>query len=1141
MMDTDRYNRPQVAPPVEYRLSNGRYAVSFSEVGSGLSSWDWIGLTRGRADPVIDDLGLVLYLRDLETGRFWSAGYQPTRVPASLYRCRAVGEGPEARVELERETEGLLTRLTLGVEADSDLECRRLSLQNRSARARRIEVTSYLEVVLNDPNADAAHPAFSKLFVQTDRDTASGALLARRRPRGAEERWPWLVHAVAGAQPIGWETDRRRFLGRGGSLHTPAALIGTEPLSGALGSVLDPILALRVVVDLAPEGEEAILFLTGAAGGHEAALDLIRPFRDGRDTRSPARRSPQPPESATTTVPPCTETNAIDRDGEALRCFNGHGGFSPDGRVYVIRLPWNGTALHRPPQPWINVVANERAGFLVSETGAGYTWCRNSQANRLTPWFNDPVGDPHGEALYLRDETECDSVEVPRVGEVWSPLPGPRPAPVDYEVRHGFGYSIFRFDYKDLEQEVTLFVPRRDPVRILRLRLTHRGTRPRTLSTFSYQQLVLGSQPSTPGVIETAFDPERDILRAVNPGAGDFAGAIVFAATLVTSGRVEPVGFSCDRAAFIGRHRDLVWPAAVLSGGDLCMAAGPGLDACFAQQSRIHLVPGETAECVFLLGECLDEAELDALLARYRRANAVAEALAEATGFWTDLTDALRVETPSPAIDLMLNGWLTYQNLACRQWARSALYQSGGAFGYRDQLQDASALVGLRPDLTRAQILLHAAHQFCEGDVLHWWHPAPLERGLRTRFADDLLWLPFVTADYIRATGDIAILDESVPFLTAPLLAPGEDEIYLRPEDSGESADLYEHCCRAIDRSLTRGAHGLPLMGTGDWNDGMNRVGRLGRGESVWMGFFLYRIIEDMLPICERRGDAARVAAYLVYRDALVTALEDAGWDGAWYRRAYDDDGIPLGSDTNSECRIDALAQAWSVLSGAVDRTRAEQAMAAVHSELVDEDLGLIRLLTPPFVDTPQDPGYIKGYVAGVRENGGQYTHAACWAVMAFAELGDRARAAALLERLTPVWHTGTPERLAAYGLEPYVVAADIYGAAPHVGRGGWSWYTGSAGWLYRAALESVLGLRVEAGRTLLIRPCIPSDWSGFRILYRLPDGATRCDIRVANPHGGVEVVAARLDGQAAALSAGTARILLPTSGGFYSIEIEMG
>ncbi|MFB1488474.1 MULTISPECIES: GH36-type glycosyl hydrolase domain-containing protein [unclassified Thiocapsa] len=1145
-MDTDRYNRPLVAPPAVYRLSNGRYAVSFSEVGSGVSSWHWIGLTRGRADPVIDDLGSILYLRDLKTGRSWSAGYQPTRVPASLYRCRAVGEGPEARVALERETEELFIRLTLGVEAASDLECRRLSLQNRSARARRIEVTSYLEVVLNDPSADAAHPAFSKLFVQTDRDAASGALLAWRRPRAAEERWPWLVHAVAGAEPLEWETDRRRFLGRGGSPHAPAALIGTEPLSGALGSVLDPILALRVIVELPPDGDDEILFLAGAAEGRESALGLIRPFRAGRDAPSRARRAPQPLEPATTTMPPSAD--ASDRGGEALRCFNGQGGFSPDGRVYVIRLPWHGTALHRPPQPWINVVANERAGFLVSETGAGYSWCRNSQANRLTPWFNDPVGDPHGEALYLRDETEGAVPGISRGCQIWSPLPGPRPAPVDYEVRHGFGYSTFRCDYKGLAQEVTLFVPRRDPVRILRLRLrlAHRGTHPCTLSTFSYQQLVLGSQPSTPGTIETAFDPERDILRAVNPAAGDFAGAIVFAATLVTSGRVEPVGLTCNRTAFIGRHRDLASPAAVLSGDDLCDAGlrsddGSDSDACFAQQSRIQLAPGETAECIFLLGECLDEAELDALLARYRRANAVDDALAEVTGFWTDLTDALRVETPSAAIDLMLNGWLTYQNLACRQWARSAFYQSGGAFGYRDQLQDAAALVGLRPDLTRAQILLHAAHQFSEGDVLHWWHSAPLERGLRTRFSDDLLWLPFVTADYIRATGDMAILDESIPFVTAPLLAPSEDEVYLRPADSGESAPLYEHCCRAIDRSLTRGTHGLPLMGTGDWNDGMNRVGRLGRGESVWMGFFLYRILEDMLPICVGRGDAARVAAYVAYRDALVPALEDAGWDGAWYRRAYDDDGIPLGSHTNSECRIDALAQSWSVLSGAVDRTRAEQAMAAVQSELVDEDLGLIRLLTPPFVDTPQDPGYIKGYVAGVRENGGQYTHAACWAVMAFAELGHNERAAPLLERLTPVWHTRTPERLATYGLEPYVVAADIYGAAPHVGHGGWSWYTGSAGWLYLAALESVLGLRVEAGRTLLIRPCIPSDWSGFRILYRLPDGATRCDIRVGNAHGGVEVVVARLEGQDAALSAGTARILLPARAGLYRIEIEMG
>jgi N,N'-diacetylchitobiose phosphorylase len=639
----------------------------------------------------------------------------------------------------------------------------------------------------------------------------------------------------------------------------------------------------------------------------------------------------------------------------------------------------------------------------------------------------------------------------------------------------------------------------------------------------------------------TTFDAQRDLLRAVNPAAGDFAGAIVFAGAWVEGAHEKQGSFTCDRVAFIGRHRDLADPHAVVSGADLDGRVGEGLEPCFARQLRIDLAPGETAECIFLLGECSSEMELDRLLDRYRRPGAIADALEDVTAFWKGLVGSLHVETPSPAVDLMLNGWLTYQNLACRQWGRSAFYQSGGAYGYRDQLQDAAALVGLRPDLTRAQILLHAAHQFAEGDVLHWWHPAPLERGLRTRFSDDLLWLPYVAGDYMRTTGDIAILDESAPFLKAPLLAPGEDEAYLLPHPAGESADLYEHCCRAIDRSLTRGAHGLPLMGTGDWNDGMNRVGRLGRGESVWLGFFLYRIIEDFLPYCMQRGDEARVSAYGEYRDALVSALEDGGWDGAWYRRAYDDDGIPLGSHTNSECRIDALAQAWSVLSGAVDRTRSEQAMAAVESELVAEDEGLIRLLTPPFVDTPQDPGYIKGYVAGVRENGGQYTHAACWVVMALARLGHRDRAAYLLERLTPIWHTATAERVATYGLEPYVVAADIYSEPPHVGRGGWSWYTGSAGWLYRAALESVLGLRLEGGRTLLIQPCIPAEWPGFRIEYRLADGMTRCVVEVDNTNAGAHVVGASLDARAQAIVAGVARIALPPAPGCYRIKIELG
>ncbi|HYN78600.1 MAG TPA: glycosyl transferase, partial [Lamprocystis sp. (in: g-proteobacteria)] len=421
------------------------------------------------------------------------------------------------------------------------------------------------------------------------------------------------------------------------------------------------------------------------------------------------------------------------------------------------------------------------------------------------------------------------------------------------------------------------------------------------------------------------------------------------------------------------------------------------------------------------------------------------------------------------------------------------------------------------------------------------WHPAPMERGLRTRFADDLLWLPYVTSHYCQVTGDRAILDEPIPYLTARILAPGEDEAFLLPEPSGEVADLYDHCCRALDRSLTTGAHGLPLMGTGDWNDGMNRIGREGQGESVWMGFFLYRILDDFLPLCAARGDAQRAARYRAYRAALAPALEQSAWDGAWYRRAYYDDGTPLGSATDEECRIDALAQSWAAISGAVPSARAEQALDALEAQLISEDDRLIRLLTPPFVATPKDPGYIKGYLAGVRENGGQYTHAACWAVMAMAQTGRRERAARLLAMLSPVSHTATPEQVATYRLEPYAVAADVYGTEPHIGRGGWSWYTGSAGWMYRVGIESVLGLRVEDGRTLVLKPCIPADWPGFRISYRLPDGKTTCEIVVENTRGEGLVIAASLDDRDLPVSGGAARVTLPVLGGSYRLVVRLG
>jgi cyclic beta-1,2-glucan synthetase len=817
------------------------------------------------------------------------------------------------------------------------------------------------------------------------------------------------------------------------------------------------------------------------------------------------------------------------KDPEPLQFFNGHGGFSADGSEYVIRLPRGG---ERPPMPWINVVANEAAGFLVSESGAGCTWARNSQANRITPWSNEPAGDLHGEALYLRDE---------KTGAVWSPLPGPVPGSCDYEVRHGFGATRFLSSCHGIDQEVTVFVPRVDPVKITHLRLGNHSKVAKHLCFASFQRLVMGSLAAQPSLIVTRQE-EDGSLRAVNPAAGDFLGGVAFGATSLSGAEVERRDFTCDRLAFLGRHGTPRNPAGLRNGGELGGECGAGLDPCFAERRTFTLEPGGVVEIVVLLGEATGEAEAARLNARYRDPSVVKVALTEARGFWKSLLGGVKVTTPSPVMNLMVNGWLAYQTLCCRMWARSAFYQSSGAFGYRDQLQDSGSLLPLDPSFARRQILLHARHQFVEGDVLHWWHPEPIERGLRTRFSDDLLWLPLVTADYVLATGDHAVLDEREPYLTAPLLEDGHDENYLTPEPSGEDGSLYDHCCRAIDRSLVTGAHGLPLMGTGDWNDGMSRVGREGKGESVWMGFFLYRILGKFIPLCEARGDGGRAAKYEEHRSKLRSALNEGGWDGEWYRRAYYDNGAPLGSKDSDECKIDALAQAWAVLSKAAPPERAELALAAMSRELISEEEGLIRLLTPPFVNTANDPGYIKGYVAGVRENGGQYTHAACWAVQSIAEHGENNRALRLWEMLTPISHSLTPEAAELYKVEPYAVAADIYGAEPHIGRGGWTWYTGSSGWMYRVAIESILGLRVEDGATLVIEPCIPDDWPSFVIQGALPDGSASYRVTVENPGGKAKrVLSAERDGVKAEVVDGTARIPLPRDGGFHEVRVTIG
>ncbi len=1114
-------------------LSNGRYRALVTPAGAGYSRLDDVLLTRWSADPTREAEGWFLYLRDLESGLCWSAGHQPVKRRPELYEVRA-GEGI---VVLLRQDCGIEVRTEITVSADADLEWRRYTITNLGEQARRLEVTTCVEVALNTPAADAGHPAFSKLFVQTEYLPEFGAVLARRRPRSPEEHPLFLAHALfGGAASAGgcleYETDRARFIGRGRSLANPVAMDPGAALSRTVGDVLDPVLALRRAVFLEP-GESARLdgVLATAADQSRVGLAVSAVGRPGVADAAFARAGPLGPPLRLTVSPagrfrPAPGVDATASADEPLQFFNGHGGFTATGDEYVIRLDRSANGLCRPPLPWVNVIANETTGFVASEAGLGFTWSGNSRLNRLTPWFNDPVSDPVGEALYIRDEGS---------GLFWSPTPAPTPGSGGYEARHGFGYTSWRHNSMGLDQEVTCFVARHDPVKIVRLRVTNREATPRRLSVYYYAEWVLGGlRADTASRITTERAGEGNILLATNSQNPGFGERVAFVAAAGPTGATHQL--TADRQAFLGRYGDAAAPVALCGSDGLDGRTGAGLDPCAAFQLTAELAAGVTGEWTFLLGQAEHREGSLELCARLRSPATIQAALDEVRAFWRETLSAVRVETPSPAMDLMLNGWLSYQNLSCRMWARSAFYQSGGAFGYRDQLQDAAALVLLAPGLTRAQILLHAAHQFPEGDVLHWWHP-PVGRGIRTRFSDDLLWLPYVAEFYVSVTGDTAVLDEGVGFLAGRALAAGEDEALLTPGDSGLRADVYEHCCRALDRSLTRGAHRLPLIGSGDWNDGMNRVGRLGRGESVWLGFFLYAILERFIPHCRRRGDGARVGRYQAYRADLGRALNAGGWDGQWYRRAYYDDGDPLGSAESDECRIDLIAQAWSVLSGASPPERAGLALDALERHLVDESAGLIRLLTPPFDRTPHDPGYIKGYLPGVRENGGQYTHAALWAVRALAEAGRAERALRLFEMLTPVRRGGTPGAIARYKAEPYVIAADVYGVAPHTGRGGWTWYTGSAGWMFRVGLESILGLRLEAGNTLVLRPCIPADWPGYSVRYRLPAGGGQYDIIVSRSSGATVAWSA---GLAVQVVDGAVRISL-VPGGDHRVDVQLG
>ncbi|MGE5554272.1 MAG: GH36-type glycosyl hydrolase domain-containing protein [Betaproteobacteria bacterium] len=783
---------------------------------------------------------------------------------------------------------------------------------------------------------------------------------------------------------------------------------------------------------------------------------------------------------------PSRRGEPVTAEAPANLCFfNGWGGFTPSGRAYVIHLDDS----ELPPAPWINVLANPGFGCLVSEAGGGYTWSENSREYKLTPWTNDPVLDPPGEICYLRDEED---------GSVWSLTPMPIREEGPYEVRHGQGYTMFVHQSHGLTQTGLLFVPRRDPLKVLRLSLRNEEDRPRQVSVTYYAEWVLGvSRQQTAPFLVTEWDSATGTLLARNAFQDCFAGRHAFL-HLSSDDPGASLSFTGDRAEFVGRNRSVADPAG-LERPALSGHVGALYDPCGAVQIKVSVPPRAERTVLVLLGAAPSPCEVQRLVKEYRPVERVERAFQEVRTAWDELLSQVQVSTPDPSFDLLVNRWLLYQTISCRLWTRSAYYQSGGAYGFRDQLQDALALLHAAPELARQQILRHAAHQFKEGDVQHWWHEET-RCGVRTRISDDYLWLPYAACRYVTHTGDETLWDELVPFLDGEPLADGVEERYGPTIQSDEEGSVYEHCLRAVDRALRLlGPHGLPLIGTGDWNDGLNRVGREGRGESVWLAWFLYTVLRAFAPVCAARGETDRAAAYEQAAARLAEAVEQHAWDGQWYRRAYNDLGQPLGSLQNDECQIDCIAQAWAAISEGASRQRARTAMDSLYHRLVDREEGLILLLTPPFAATEPSPGYIQAYPRGVRENGGQYTHGAVWAVIAWAKLGEGNRAYELFRLLNPINHARTNSEALRYRVEPYVMTADVYSVPPHAGRGGWSWYTGAAGWMYQAALEWILGLQ-RRGSRLYLRPCIPENWRKFAVSYRY--GHTRYEILVDNPGG---------------------------------------
>jgi cellobiose phosphorylase len=1255
------FSSPNTPFPEVQLLSNGRYHVMMTSAGGGYSRWKDLAVTRWMEDTTCDNSGSFLYIRDLASGEYWSAAHQPTLKRPDQYEAIF----SDARIEFRRRDNELVTHTEVVVSSEDDIELRRTRITNQSSTRRVIDVTSYGEVVLAPGVGDALHPAFSKLFVQTELVEQQQAILCTRRPRSPGEHPPWMFHLMAvhstNKSPghVSYETDRSKFIGRGNTTQNPAALKQSTPLSGSHGSVLDPIVAIRYRITLEPEEEATFNIVTGIAPERDAVMALVEKYSDRvmadrvfdlawshsqvvlrqlnatdadaqlysrlagaviyanaamraeastliknrrgqsglwgyaisgdlpivlvqiRDqtnielirqmvqahaywrlkglaidlviwNEDHAGYRQQLQEQILGLIAAGIEVNLVDRPGgifvraaeqisvedrvlfqsvaraiisdnrgtleeqvsrrspvesripplkviashrpesptkgdirRDLILGNGLGGFTPDGREYVI------TTSHEQitPAPWANILANPFFGCVVSESGGGYTWCENAHEYRLTPWSNDPVSDVAGEVLYIRDE---------QTGYFWSPTPLPARGATPYVTRHGFGYSTFEHTESGIVTELCVHVAMDAPIKFYTLKVRNTSGRTRWLSATAYVEWVLGDLRSRSAMhVATEIDARTGALFARNAYNAEFAERVAFLDVDGVVGRTV----SGDRTEFIGRNGTLKKPSA-LAASRLSGKVGGGLDPCGAMQVQFELADGEEREIIFRIGSGRDSNDAATLVRRFRGSAARFEAFEAACLYWKHTLGAVNVDTPDPSLNMLVNGWLLYQTIACRFYGRSGVYQSGGAFGFRDQLQDTMALIHAEPRLLREHLVRCASRQFPEGDVQHWWHP-PSGRGVRTRCSDDYLWLPLATQRYVECTGDTGVLDETAHFLEGRPVSIDEDSYYDLPGRSEQAVSLYEHCVRAIRNGLRYGTHGLPLIGTGDWNDGMNLVGEKGKGESVWLGFFLHHVLVSFAKIARLRGDAPFVEVCEGEAKKLRASLQKAGWDGRWYRRAYFDDGTPLGSAQNSECTIDSIAQSWSVLSGAAEANYSTIAMNSLYEHLVRQDDKLIQLLDPPFDKSDMDPGYIRGYVPGVRENGGQYTHGAIWAAMAFAELGDRQRAWELYSMINPINHGKSADSIEIYRVEPYVMAADVYAVSPHTGCGGWTWYTGSAGWMYRLIVESLLGITLDVNK-LRFTPCLPPEWTEFKVHYRYRETVHHITVRQVDTDAGI-------------------------------------